>query len=194
MHRLSLKTIQSPLNDYSRVPNKRRGTLINFLTNFQPLCPYSIPYIYWFHQKVHPISLFYILLNWNIQIFAIFQPLASKKCWFFIILKEVLTHFIKFYTLKGNIPSPTINIFGKFPPSTFIPHPTFILLRVNVHPIWLFHTLPLLGTQEYLILIPINLVPNFTHRGNLVIRGRCCSFDWPSAPLGYKQTVSRGRW
>ena len=51
--------------------------------------------------------------------------------------------------LEGNIPSPTINIFGKFPPNTFIPHPMFILLRVNVHPIWLFHTLPLLGTQEY---------------------------------------------
>ena len=58
-------------------------------------------------------------------------------------------NFIKCYTLEGNIPSPTINIFGKFPPNTFIPHPTFILLRVNVHPIWLFHTLPLLGTQEY---------------------------------------------
>ena len=43
------------------------------------------------------------------------------------------------------------------------------------------------------ILIPINLVPNFTHRGRLVIRGRCCSFSQPSAPLGYKQTVSRGR-
>ena len=105
-----------------------------------------------FIKKVHPVSLFYILLNWNIQIFAIFQHLASKKCWFFIILKEVLTHFIKFYTLEGNIPSPTINIFGKFPPNTFIPHPTFILLRVNVHPIWLFHTLPLLGTQEYSML------------------------------------------
>ena len=44
------------------------------------------------------------------------------------------------------------------------------------------------------ILIPINLVPNFTHRGRLVIRGRFCSFSQPSAPLGYKQTVSRGRW
>ena len=33
-----------------------------------------------------------------------------------------------------------------------------------------------------LILIPINLVPNFTHRGRLVIRGRCCSFSQPSAP------------
>ena len=31
---------------YSRVLNKRRGTLIKFLTNFQPLCPYSIPYVY----------------------------------------------------------------------------------------------------------------------------------------------------
>ena len=62
-----------------------------------------------------------------------------------------MTNFIKFYILKENTPSPTINIFGKFPPNTFIPHPTFILLRVNVHPIWLFHTLPLLGTQEYLL-------------------------------------------
>ena len=44
------------------------------------------------------------------------------------------------------------------------------------------------------ILIPIKLVPNFTHRGRLVIRGRCCSFSQPSVPLGYKQTVSRGRW
>ena len=76
-------------------------------------------------------------------------------------MKIVLTHFIKFYTLEGNIPSPTINIFGKFPPNTFIPHPTFILLRVNVHPIWLFHTLPLLGTQEYL--------------GESGIRGGCCN-------------------
>ena len=33
-------------------------------------------------------------------------------------------------------------------------------------------------------LIPINLVPNFTHRGRLVIRGRCCSFSRPSAPPG----------
>ena len=44
------------------------------------------------------------------------------------------------------------------------------------------------------ILIPINLVPNFTHRGSLVIRGHRCNFSQPSAPLGYKQTVSRGRW
>ena len=117
------------------------------ISSHYALIPY--PTFIDFIKKVHPVSLFYILFSWNIQIMAIFQPLASKKCWFFIILKEVLTHFIKFYTLEGNIPSPTINIFGKFPPNTFIPHPTFILLRVNVHPIWLFHTLPLLGTQEY---------------------------------------------
>ena len=117
------------------------------ISSHYALIPY--PTFIDFIKKVHPVSLFYILLNWNTQIFAIFQPLASKKCWFFIILKEVLNHFIKFHTLEGNIPSPTINIFGKFPPNTFIPHPTFILLRVNVHPIWLFHTLPLLGTQEY---------------------------------------------
>ena len=119
------------------------------ISSHYALIPY--PTFIDFIKKVHPVSLFYILLNWNVQVFAIFQPLASKKCWFFIILKEDLTHFIKFYTLEGNIPSPTINIFGKFPPNTFIPHPTFILLRVNVHPIWLFHTLPLLGTQEYLM-------------------------------------------
>ena len=47
--------------------------------------------------------------------------------------------------------------------------------------------------RSYCIPMPINLVPNFTHRGRLVIRGRCCSFSQPSAPLGYKQTVSRGR-
>ena len=39
---------------YSGVLNKRRGTLIKFLTNFQPLCPYSIPYIYWFHRESPP--------------------------------------------------------------------------------------------------------------------------------------------
>ena len=43
-------------------------------------------------------------------------------------------------------------IFGKFPPNMFIPYPTFIVLRLNVHPIWLFHTLPLLGTLEYALL------------------------------------------
>ena len=32
------------------------------------------------------------------------------------------------------------------------------------------------------------------HRGILVIRGRCCSFDQPSAPPRNKQTVIRGRW
>ena len=62
----------------------------------------------------------------------------------------IFHNFERSFDLEGNIPSPTINIFGKFPPNTFIPHPTFILLRVNVHPIWLFHTLPLLGTQEYI--------------------------------------------
>ena len=106
--------------------------------------------------------------------FCNFHYLASKKCWFFIILKEVLTHFIKSYTLEGNIPSPTINIFGKFPPNTFIPHPTFILLRVNVHPIWLFHTLPLLGTQEYnqfYIVLAVALYSKFDGRcpPNMVI-------------------------
>ena len=41
-------------------------------------------------------------------------------------------------------------IFEKFPPNTFIPYPTFIILRLNVHPICLFHILPLLGTLEYI--------------------------------------------
>ena len=44
------------------------------------------------------------------------------------------------------------------------------------------------------ILMPINLVPNFTHRGRLVIRGHCCSFDQFLWPLGYRQTVISGRW
>ena len=75
-------------------------------------------------------------------------PYANKICLIITILEKVLTHFIKFYTIEENILSPTITIFGKLPPNTFIPYPTFILLSVNVLPIWLFHTLPLLGTQE----------------------------------------------
>ena len=117
------------------------------ISSHYALIPY--PTFIDFIKKVHQVPLFYILFNWNIQLFAIFQPFASKKRWFFITLKEFLTNFIKFYILKENTPSPTINIFGKFPPNTFIPHPTFILLRGNVHPIWLFHTLPLLGTKKY---------------------------------------------
>ena len=125
--------------------------LLNFwqISSHYALIPY--PTFIDFIKKVHQVPLFYILLNWNIQLFAIFQPFASKKRWFFITLKEFLTNFIKFYILKENTPSPTINIFGKFPPNTFIPHPTFILLKGNVHPIWLFQTLPLFGTLEYLL-------------------------------------------
>ena len=40
-------------------------------------------------------------------------------------------------------------IFEKFPLNTFLPYPTFIILRLNVLPIWLFHTLLLFGTLEY---------------------------------------------
>ena len=34
------------LLSYSCLPNRRRGTLINFSAIFQPLCSYSIPYVY----------------------------------------------------------------------------------------------------------------------------------------------------
>ena len=31
---------------YSCLPNRRRGMLIKFLANFQPLSSYSVPYVY----------------------------------------------------------------------------------------------------------------------------------------------------
>ena len=46
--------------------------------------------------------------------------------------------------------------------------------------------------RSYYILMPINLVPNFTHRGRLVIRGRCCSFDQPSVPPGIYVNSNKG--
>ena len=126
------------------------------ISSHYALIPY--PTFIDFIKKVHQVPLFYILLNWNIHLFAISKPFASKKRWFFITLKEFLTNFIKFYILKENTPSPTINIFGKFPPNTFIPHPTFILLRVNVHPIWLFHTLPLHSISRLVVFDAIGLL------------------------------------
>ena len=36
-----------------------------------------------------------------------------------------------------------------YQPNTFIPSPTLIIFYWNVPPIWLFHTLRLLGSQEY---------------------------------------------
>ena len=35
---------------YSWLPNRRKGTLIKFSVFSQPLRPYSIPYVYWFHR------------------------------------------------------------------------------------------------------------------------------------------------
>ena len=43
-----------------------------------------------------------------------------------------------------------IQILKFFPPNTFIPSPMLINFKANVHPILLFHTLRLLGSQEYL--------------------------------------------
>ena len=41
---------------------------------------------------------------------------------------------------------------------------------------------PLKAGMYMCILIPIDLVPNFTHRGRLVIRGHCYTLDQLSAP------------
>ena len=59
------------------------------------------------------------------------------------------------FPLNPPIPSPTII---KFPPNTTIPYPTFIDLIGNIHPIWLFHTLRLLGSLEYLINVGVRLL------------------------------------
>ena len=84
--------------------------------------------------------------QYNKTIFSNISTQCKKKL---LILKEILIHLIKSNTLEGNILTYRIMIFEKFPPNTFIPYPTFIILRLNVHPIWLFLTLPLFGTLEY---------------------------------------------
>ena len=127
--------------------------LLNFqqISSHYALIPY--PTFINFKDKFHLLPLFFNFPDGNLQIHyinGIFSTLCMQICWFFHKFERLLSHLNIFYTFEGNIPSPTSIIFWQFPPNTFIPYPTFIILRWNVHPIWLFHTLPLLGTQEYI--------------------------------------------
>ena len=126
--------------------------LLNFwqISSHYAVVPY--PTFINFRGKVHPVQLFSIFLNWNMQNQykkTIFSNISTQCKIKLLILREILIHLIKSNTLEGNILTYRIMIFEKFPPNTFIPYPTFIILRLNVHPIWLFHTLPLFGTLEY---------------------------------------------
>ena len=47
-------TTKQLLCNYSCLPNRRRGTLIKFSENFQPLGSYSVPYVYWIWRKWTP--------------------------------------------------------------------------------------------------------------------------------------------
>ena len=44
-------SLEGDILKYSRVSNKRGGTLINFSKIFHPTHPYSIPYVYQFNEK-----------------------------------------------------------------------------------------------------------------------------------------------
>ena len=65
---------------------------------------------------------------------------------------------------------------------------TFVLssLMKNLKLFYFTYTVTVLAPLVIPILMPISLVPAFTHRGRLVIRGCYCSIDQPTMPPGIR--------
>ena len=74
--------------NYSRVSNKRGGTIINFHEIFHPTRSYSIPYVYSFHEKIPPITIisYHVLfptkissnITQGLQHFFLFSVIATE--------------------------------------------------------------------------------------------------------------------
>ena len=63
----------------------------------------------------------------------------------------MLHSFFGIFSIKKKISTLYAYWFSEsFPPNMVIPYHTFIFLKIIFHPIWLFHTLRLLDSPEYL--------------------------------------------